>query len=143
MKHRIVNRMPLAAALAGIILAFAGVAHAGAVSTARSEKLQKAKMGTLKITVATDVGGVTLERGDYEVKQANSTAGPVVRFTRVTYNPWASEGSPVYEWETVAEVRVTMQSLASKAAHTQLLVASNGDRPIGLEIRGSSYDYMF
>ena len=143
MKHRIANRIPLATALAGIILAFAGIAHAGAVSTARSEKPQKAKMGTLKITVATDVGGVTLEPVDYEVKQVNSTAGPIVRFTRVTYNPWASEGSPVYEWETVAEVRVTMQSLASKAAHTQLLVASSGYRPIGLEIRGSSYDYMF
>jgi hypothetical protein len=89
------------------------------------------------------VGGVTLEPGDYEVKQVKSAAGPVVRFTRVTYNPWASEGSPVYEWETVAEVRVTMQSLASKAVRTQLLLASNDDKPIGLEIRGNSYDYLF
>jgi hypothetical protein len=143
MKHSMVNRIPLATAIAGIILAFAGLAHAGAVSTARSEKPQKAKKGMLNITVATEVGGVTLEPGEYEVKQVNSAGGPVVRFTRYTYNPYAQEGLPVHEWEKVAEVKVTMQSLASKAVRTQLLVASNGDKPIGLEIRGNSYDYLF
>jgi hypothetical protein len=138
-----VNRIPLVTALAGIILAFAGLAHAGAVATSHSEKPQKAKTGMLNITVATEVGGVTLEPGEYEVKQVNSAAGPVVRFTRYTYNPYAQEGLPVHEWEKVAEVKVTLQSLASKAERTQLLVASNGDKPIGLEIRGNSYDYLF
>jgi hypothetical protein len=138
-----VNRIPLATAIAGIILAFAGLAHAGAVSTAHSEKPQKAKKGMLNITVATEVGGVTLEPGEYEVKQVKSAAGSVVRFTRYTYNPYAQEGLPVHEWEKVAEVKVTLQSLASKAERTQLLVASNGDKPIGLEIRGNSYDYLF
>jgi hypothetical protein len=145
-KHCIVNRIPLLTALAGIILAFAGLAHAGAVSTARSEKPQKSKEGTLKIAVATDVGGVTLEPGEYEVKQVNSPAGPVVRFTSVTVNPYAEyaeESLPPYWWEVVAKVKVTMQPLASRAVHTELRFASEGGKAVALQIRGNSYDYLF
>jgi phosphodiesterase/alkaline phosphatase D-like protein len=143
MKHSIVNRMPLFAALAGIVLALAGLAHAGAVGTQRPQKEQKAKKGMLNITVTTEIGGVTLEPGEYEVKQVKSAAGPVVRFTRYTYNPYAQEGLSVHQWDVVAEVRVTMQSLDSKAVRTQLLVDSNSDKPIGLKIRGNSFDYLF
>jgi hypothetical protein len=143
MKHSIVNRMPLFTALAGIVLALAGFAHAGAVSAQRSQKAPKTKKGMLNITVATEVGNVTLEPGEYEVKQVNHAAGPVVRFTRYTYNPYAQEGLPVHQWDVVAEVRVTMQSLDTKAVRTQLLAGSNSDKPIGLEIRGNSFDYLF
>jgi hypothetical protein len=150
MKHNIVNRMALFTALAGIILALAGLAHAGTVGTQRSQKPQKAKKGTVNITVATDVGGITLEPGEYEVKQVNSATGPVVRFTRFTFNApypiWSESyegGRPEYDWETVAEVKVTMQPLASTAIRTKLLLASNGDKALGLEIRGNSFDYLF
>ena len=150
MKHSVVNRMRLVTALAGIVLAFAGFAHAGAVGTSASQKPQKAKKGTLNITVATDVGGITLEPGKYEVKQVNSATGPVVRFTRFTFNApypvWSESyegGRPEYDWETVAEVKVTMQPLASKTIRTELLLASNGDKALGLEIRGNSFDYLF
>jgi hypothetical protein len=68
----------------------------------------------------------------------NSAAGPVVRFTRHTYNPYAQEGQSVHEWET-GEAKV----LASKAKHTKLLLTSNGDKAIGLEISGNSADYLF
>ena len=143
MKHSIVNRMPLFTALAGIVLALASLAHAGAVGTARPEKAQKAKKGTLNITAATDVGGITLEPGEYEVKQVNSKNGPVVKFTLYTYNPYAQEGLPVHQWDVVGEVRVTMQSLDTKAVRTQFLADSNSGKPIGLEIRGNSFDYLF
>lgn len=143
MKNSMVNRMRLATAVAGMVLAFAGFAHAGAVGTARSEKPQKAKAGMLNITFATEVGGVTLEPGEYEVKQVNSADGPVIRITRYTYNPYAQEGLPVHEWDEVAKVKVTMRSLASKAVSTQLLLASDTSRPIGLEIRGNSFEYLF
>jgi hypothetical protein len=43
------------------------------------------------------------------VKLVNSVAGPVVRFTRYTYNPYAQEGQSVHEWETVGEAKVTTQ----------------------------------
>jgi hypothetical protein len=143
MKHSMFNRIPLATAIAGIILAFAGLAHAAAVSTATSEKPQKAKKGMLNITVAAEVGGMTLEPGEYEVKQVNTAAGTVVRFTRYTYNPYAAESLPVHDWEKIGEVKVTMRSLASKAVSTQLLLASGTSKPIGLEIRGNSHDYLF
>ena len=67
----------------------------------------------------------------------NSAAGPVVRFTRHTYNPYAQEGQSVHEWET-GEAKVAIQVLASKAKHTKLLLTSNGDKAIGLEISGTA-----
>jgi hypothetical protein len=143
MEHSIVNRMRLATALTGIVLAFAAFVRAGAVGTSASQKPQKAKKGTLNITVAADVGGITLEPGEYEVKQVNSAAGPVVRFTRYTYNPYAQEGLSVHQWDEAGEVRVTLQSLDSKAARTKLLAESNSGKPVGLQIRGNSFQYLF
>jgi hypothetical protein len=72
----------------------------------------------------------------------NSAAGPVVRFTRHTYNPYAREGQSVHEWEA-GEAKVAIQVLASKAKHTKRLLTSNGDKAIGLEISGNSADYLF
>jgi len=143
MKHSIFNRMRPFSALAGIVLAFAGFAHAGSIGTEHSQKAAKAKKGTLKIAAASNVGGLRLEPGEYKVKQVNSPAGPVVRFTRYTYNPYALEGSSVHEWETVGEAKVTIQVLASKAKHTKLLLTANGDKTIGMEISGNRADYLF
>ena len=143
MTRGIVNRIRSFTALAGIVLALAGFAHAGSVGTPGSQKAEKAKKGTLNIMAATNVGGLRLEPGEYEVKQVNSAAGPVVRFTRYTYNPYAQEGQSVHEWETVGEAKVTMQALDSKAKYTKLRLAANSDKAIGLEIRGNSVDYFF
>ena len=143
MKHSIVHRIALFTALASNVVTFTGFGHAGAVGTQPSQKAEKAKKGTLKIAAVTNVGGLRLEPGEYEVKQVDSAAGPVVRFTRYTYDPYAQEGLSVHHWETVGEAKVTMQALASKAKHTQLLVASNGDKAIGLEISGKSAEYLF
>ena len=143
MKHSIVDRIRFFTALAGIVFGFAGLAHAGAVGTQRSQKAERAKKGTLNIAAATNVGGVRLEPGEYEVRQVNSAAGPVVRFTRYTYNPYAQEGLSVHQWETVVEAKVVRQALASKAKRTKLLLASNGDKAIGLVISGNSADYLF
>jgi hypothetical protein len=122
---------------------FAGFAHAGSIGTNHSQKAEKAKKGTLKIAAASNIGPLRLEPGEYEVKQVNSAAGPVVRFTRYTYNPYTLEGSSVHEWETVGEAKVTIQALASKAKHTKLLLTSNGHKAIGMEISGNSADYLF
>jgi len=139
----IVNRVSLFTTLAGIVLAFAGFAHASSVDTPSSQKAEKAKKGTLKITATTNVGGLRLEPGEYEVKQVNSAAGPVVRFTRYTYNPNAELGPSVHDWEPVGAAKVTIQALASKAKQTKLARASDGDKAISLEIRGNSADYLF
>lgn len=143
MKRSTFNGMRPFTAMAGIVLAFAGFAHAGSIGTDHSQKAEKAKKGTLKIAAASNIGALRLEPGEYEVKQVNSAAGPVVRFTRYTYNPYALEGSSVHEWETVGEAKVTIQALASKAKHTKLLLTANGDKAIGMEISGNSADYLF
>ena len=117
--------------------------HRPNIGTQPSQKAEKAKKGTLNIAAATNVGGLRLEPGEYEVKQVDSTAGPVVRFTRYTYDPYAQEGLSAHQWEAVGEAKVTMQALPAKAKHTKLLVASNGDKAIGLEISGNSADYLF
>ena len=87
MKHSIVNRMRRFTSLAGVVLALAAFAHAGAVGTQPVQKAEQAKKGTLKIATSTIVGSLTLEPGEYEVEQVNSAAGPVLRFTRYTYDP--------------------------------------------------------
>ena len=66
--------------------------QAGSIGTDHSQKAEKVKKGTLKIAAASNIGALRLEPGEYEVKQVNSAAGPVVRFTRYTYNPSALDG---------------------------------------------------
>jgi hypothetical protein len=68
MKQSILNRMRIFTALAGVVLAFTGFVHAGSVGTQRSQKAEKAKKGTLKIATTSNVGGLRLEPGEYEVK---------------------------------------------------------------------------
>jgi len=144
MKTRIVSRTHLFTVLAGILLAFSGVAYPeSAAIAAVSQKPPKPKGGTLKISAAADVGGVTLEPGPYEVKQVNSNAGSAIRFTRFNYNHFAEEAQSPYEWEVVAEVKVTMQPLDFKATRTELKLASDGVKAVALRIRGNSFEYLF
>jgi hypothetical protein len=132
--------MSFVTALAVMVLTLAGFAQAGAIGM---ECSHKAKKGTLITTMATTIGGVTLEPGEYEVKQVNSKKGRVVRFTRYTYNPYTQEAVSPHEWETVAEVKITLRAADSVAARTELLVDSNTNQPIGLQVRGNNYDYLF
>jgi hypothetical protein len=138
MKH-MVNRVSLFTVLAGIVLTLSGLAHGECLS----HQAKRSKKGTLKIMAATEIGGVTLEPGEYEVKQVRSKTGPLVRFSRFTDHAYAPEGVLRFDWETVAEVKVTLQQLCSRANRTELLLASDNHRPIGLEIRGNSVDYLF
>jgi hypothetical protein len=84
-----------------------------------------------------------LEPGEYEVRQVKSANGPVIRFTRYTYAPYAQEGISVHQWDVVGEVRVAVQSQDFKALRTQLLTGSKGHELIGLQIRGNSFQYLF
>lgn len=136
------TRTRLFTALFCIVLASAAFAHAAAVHSERSPKVEKTKKGTLKITVVTDVGDLRLEPGEYEVKQVMSRAGTVVRFTRYTYDPYVEDGVSPHQWETL-EAKVTIEAVASNAKDTRLLVAWKGDKAIGLQIAGNSADYWF
>jgi len=142
MKNSIVTRIRLLTALSVIVLASAGFAHAGAVGAERSPKVEKTKKGTLKVAAVTNLGDLRLEPGEYEVKQVNSAAGTVIRFTRYTYDPYVEDGVSAHQWETL-EAKVTIEALASEAKDTKLLLAWKGDKAIGLEIAGNSADYWF
>lgn len=131
--------MPLFAVLLGTILWIAGPANA----SVSGQMPHKAKKGSFNTVVATEVGAVTLEPGSYEVKEVNSKSGPFLRFLRVTENYQATEGLPVYDWEVVAEVRCTVEPLASKTTQTEFLFASSTGKATGLEIRGSNVKYLF
>jgi hypothetical protein len=132
MPESIVSRMHVCIILACLVFALAGFADA------------KTKKGALKITAAVNVGAVTLEPGKHEVKQVNSSAGPLIRFTRVTYNPYGPQEclSP-YDWKMVAEVNRTVEPLSSPPQHTVLLFDASRTKIIGLEIRGNSVTYRF
>jgi hypothetical protein len=136
----IVARKRLLAVLAAFILAFSGFAHAGGVSAQHEHQRKK---GNLKITVPTDIGGVILQPGDYEVKEVNQQSGAVVEFARWIENPYAEGGRPLHDREVVAQVKCTLQSLSSIARETRLLFASDNIKAVGLEIRGNGTEYLF
>jgi len=127
-----------AAALFAVVLALAGFANA---SSAHSHK---GKKGDLKITAPTEVGGIMLQPGDYQVEEINSPSGPVVEFVRQFENFTVMDsGLPVHEEEAVGQVKVTEQVLSSLPRHTQLQLAPNATDAIALEIRGDAVSYEF
>jgi len=143
MKYSIINRTCFVAALTCTFLGFAGFADAKAAAIQQSYNAEKPKKGMLNITVTTEESGLMLEPGEYEVRQVKSANGPVIRFTRYTYNSYAQEGVSVHQWDVVGDVRVAVQSQDFKALRTQLLTGSHSDKLVGLQIRGNSFQYLF
>ena len=143
MKYSIMHRTCVVAAVACTFLGFAGLAHAKADAMQQTYNAKEPKKGTLSIAVTTEVSGLMLEPGEYELKQVKSANGPVIRFTHYTYNPYAQEGVSTHQWDVVGEIRVAVQSQDSKAVRTQLLTESNSNKLVGLQIRGNSFQYLF
>jgi len=139
--YAIAKRGHHTAILFAVILALATFANADAMHSAHSHK---GKKGTLKITVPTDVGGIVLQPGDYEVKEVESPSGPVVEFVHLFDNFTVGDsGLPVHEQEIVGQVKVSEQALSSRPKHTQLQLASNTAEAVALEIRGDDVAYEF
>jgi hypothetical protein len=135
--YSIARNAHIAAALFAVVLALAGFANAD------SDHSQRGKKGSLKITVATEVGGVTLPPGDYEVREVNTPSGPVMEFVHEYFNLLASELVQANQEEVLARVKFTQRELSSPPKHTQLLLASNPADATGLEIRGNAVSYEF
>ena len=131
-----------AAALFAVVLTLATVATAAAMPSAHSHK---GKKGSMKITAPTEVGGIVLQPGDYQVQEINSPSGPVVEFVHLFDNFTVMDsGLPVHDQEVVGEVKVTEQALSLPAKQTQLMLASwYSTDAIGLEIRGNAVGYVF
>jgi hypothetical protein len=134
----IVTRAIVAATVAAVLFTITGSAHASIGSR------HKDNHGTLKITVPTEVSGILLQPGEYQVKAKNTATGAMVEITRWNYDPYASEGLPVYTSEVVATVKALPQQATSASARTGLLLA-NGDsgKAIGLQFRGNNVEYVF
>ena len=75
------------ATVSALILATASLAQADTITGGHQHK---GKKGTLKILTPVQVGGVTLQPGDYEVRDVKSSTGDTVEFTHVWQNdfPW-------------------------------------------------------
>lgn len=119
-----------------VVLALAGLANAAAIPSAHSHK---GKKGYFTVTTPTEVGGVTLHPGDYEVKEVDSSRGPVMEFAVFDPDPpiWGFASKTV-----VARVKCTEQSLDSRPKHTRLILASDPTHATGLEIRGKAVEYI-
>ena len=130
-----------AAALFAVVLALATFANAAAMP---SDHSHKGKKGSMKITAPTEVGGILLQPGDYQVQEINSPSGPVVQFVHLWEDYTVMDsGRSVYNQELVGEVKATEQVLSALPKHTQLQLAPNTTDAIALEIRGSDVEYLF
>ena len=134
------TRAAIIATMAVVMFAFSAIAHAEMADAS----WHKGKTGTLQITAPTEVGGVLLEPGNYEVKPRKSAGGTVIEFARWNQDPYAQEALPVWTREVVASVPAVPQMLSSAPGATELLLASaGGERATGLQIRGDSAEYGF
>lgn len=141
---RIFKQAHSAAALFAVMLALTGFANAGGMY---SSHWHKAKRGNFTITAPTEVGGIILQPGEYEVREAKSPSGPVIEFARQFRNELASELVQADQEEVVARVQYTEQALSSPLKRTQLILASDAGSDTAeaarLEIRGSAVGYEF
>ena len=136
----VARRAAIVATMAAVMFAMNGFAHADV----KNVSWRQGNRETLKIAAPTEVGGVLLPPGAYEVKVKNSATGAVVEFARWTYDPNAAEGLPMYTREALASVKALPQAATSASARTGLLLASgDSGKAVGLQIRGDSVDYLF
>jgi hypothetical protein len=126
------------AALFAVLLALTSFANAESLFGGH-----KGKIGNLKITVPTEVGGVSLQPGEYEVKEVNAPNGRAVEFIREVYNPYAQEGLNPHEEEVVGQVEFTSQALDAAPKHTQLVLTPDTQKAMALKVRGGAVEYVF
>ena len=134
-----ITRAAIVAVMGAALFAFGGVAHASAAN----HSSHKNKTGNLKIAAPTEIGGVLLPPGKYEVKAVNSADGAAIEFARWIENPNAQEGLPPWEREVVATVKASPQMLETATRDTGLLLApADNSKAVGLTIRGDNVEYM-
>lgn len=136
----VATRAAIVAAMAAVMFAITGVAHANVVPA----RWHGGNRETLKLAAPTQVGGVLLPPGAYEVKVKSTQTGAFIEFVRWTYDPYAGEGLPVYVREVIASVKALPQAGTSASARTGLLLAyGDSGKAVGLQIRGKNVDYLF
>ncbi len=126
------------AVIFAMTLALAGFANA----VTPAEKEHAVNVKHLEIKTPVEVGGAILPVGDYEVHEINTASGPELEFVQEYRNELASELLQANEEKTLARIPFTEQELSSRAKHTQLVSATDGNNAVALEIRGKSTEYI-
>lgn len=123
---------------------FAAILALATIASAADMSGHSHKKGNLKIAEQTEVGGIALQPGDYQVREIDSASGPVVEFVRQFENFTVMDsGLPVHEEEVVGKVKVSEQALGSLPKHTQLQLEPKTADAVGLVIRGDGVAYSF
>lgn len=136
----IVTRAAIIGTVAAVMFALGGIAHAEAANASS----HKGKTGTLKVTAPTEVGGVLLQPGNYEVKPRKSPTGAVIEFALWSENPYAQEALPVWSREVIASIPAVPQMLSAAPSTTGLLLEpADSAKATGLQIRGDNQQYGF
>lgn len=136
----VATRAAIVATMVAVMFAITGFAHADVIPAS----WHSGNRGTLKLAAPTQVGGVLLPPGAYEVKVKNTQTGAVIEFARWTEDPYAAEGLPVHTREVIARVKALPQAGTSASARTGLLLAyGDSGKAVGLQIRGQNVDYLF
>jgi hypothetical protein len=140
-EYNVSGRRHRGAVVFAVILALGTFASAGDMQSGHSHK---GKKGDLKITVQTEVGGIVLQPGDYQVREIDSASGPMMEFVRQFENFTVTDsGLPQYEQETAGQVKVSEQALSSLPKHTHLQLEQKTADAIALVIRGDNVAYSF
>lgn len=126
----------------GVMMAI--VIALGTVSYAQSDPVKVGKTGHFTLKQETRVGDAVLLAGDYEVCHRRSANGHFVEFTRWTAVENYQEGVSPYDWEVVADVPCTMQSLDAPVNQTSAEISRNAAAHLSsLRIRGENVVHVF
>jgi len=116
----------------------------GASAYAQPNQMKVGKKGHITLTQATKVGDTVLAPGYYEIRHKHSATSHYMEFTLVTENDQNTDVQSVYDWEVVAKVPCTMESLSTPVARTSAQVSGS---PVALlsslEIRGENVEHVF
>jgi hypothetical protein len=116
----------------------------GALAYAQPDKVKVGKTGHITLAQETMVGSTVLPSGDYEVRHRRSPGGHFVEFTRVTENIPSGEGISPYDWEVVAEVPCTMESLNAPVTRTEAEISRGSVAHLdSLRIREENVIHIF
>ena len=140
------RRSKYLALIAVAFMAF-GLASADVAKGAKGEvRLKTGKTASLTLKQPTRVADVVLPPGDYQVRDRASSAGRLVEFVRIVFNPYVGDsGLSPYDYQIVARVPTSIEALSTNVRHTNIetVPASAGNRLVCMEIRGENVAYRF
>jgi hypothetical protein len=115
----------------------------GASAYAQPNQMKVGKKGHVTISQEAKVGDTVLAPGYYEIRHRHSATNHYMEFTLVTENNQKMEGQSVYDWQVVAKVPCTPESLSTPVARTTAQISGDPVALLSLEIRGENVEHVF